>query len=290
VCFTRPVADIIRARSSWRSFDGARLAGDTRGKLETFMAGQTTGPFGGTCRFTLTAASGIDPEELKQPGTYGVIRGAAGFIVGAVKNGGRDMEEYGFLMEKIILRATDLGLGTCWLGGSFDRSAFSEAIGAGVDETVPAVSPVGYPAGKRRLLDSFIRWSAGSKKRKPWRDIFFYDAWNTGLTPEASGSYSGPLEMVRLAPSASNKQPWRVVMEKGHRAFHFHLERDPKYTKGLGRMGRADLQRIDMGIAFCHFELAAREMGCAGSWESQDPGLEPLNETTEYIASWIPVS
>ena len=33
----------------------------------------------------------------------------------------------------------------------------------------------------------------------------------------------------------------------------------------------ADLQRVDMGIAMCHFELAARERGLAGRWVVEQP-------------------
>ncbi len=35
----------------------------------------------------------------------------------------------------------------------------------------------------------------------------------------------------------------------------------------------ADLQRVDLGIAMCHFELVAREAGLDGGWVVADPGL-----------------
>jgi hypothetical protein len=49
----------------------------------------------------------------------------------------------------------------------------------------------------------------------------------------------------------------------------------------------ADLQRIDIGIAMCHFELSAMELGLQGQWVLADPGLQALPELTEYIVSWI---
>ena len=49
-------------------------------------------------------------------------------------------------MEKAILYATGLGLGSCWLGGTFRRSRFAERISARSDEIVPAVASLGYPA------------------------------------------------------------------------------------------------------------------------------------------------
>jgi len=33
----------------------------------------------------------------------------------------------------------------------------------------------------------------------------------------------------------------------------------------------ADLQRVDMGIAMCHFELAVREAGIEGRWVTDQP-------------------
>jgi hypothetical protein len=93
--------------------------------------------------------------------------------------------------------------------------------------------------------------------------------------------------MVRLGPSASNRQPWRIV--KGEGAWHLYLQRTPGYRDGATArlLKLADLQRIDMGIAMCHFELVARQAGLPGGWRIQDPGLEPIDEFTEYSVSWL---
>jgi hypothetical protein len=48
----------------------------------------------------------------------------------------------------------------------------------------------------------------------------------------------------------------------------------------------ADLQRVDMGIAMCHFELTARELGLGGRWVVDDPCIEKPDETSEYTTSW----
>ena len=49
----------------------------------------------------------------------------------------------------------------------------------------------------------------------------------------------------------------------------------------------ADLQRVDMGIAMCHFELVARERGLAGSWVVRDPGIPLPGKDTEYTVTWV---
>lgn len=97
--------------------------------------------------------------------------------------------------------------------------------------------------------------------------------------PEKAGVIEKALDAVRLAPSAVNKQPWRVVIS-GDKA-HFYEKRSDRYTQN----GR-DIQKIDMGIALCHFELAAAECGLDTVFEIKDPGIE-VPDKTEYIASYV---
>ena len=84
-------------------------------------------------------------------------------------------------MEKIILFATSIELGTCWLGGSFNKSTFSQKISAKQDEFVPAVAALGHIASKRRLFDKVIRWSAKATKREHWSKLYFQDTFETRL-------------------------------------------------------------------------------------------------------------
>nr|HPI72323.1 nitroreductase family protein [bacterium] len=117
--------------------------------------------------------------------------------------------------------------------------------------------------------------------------LFFHGDLATPLAEESAGAYAVPLQMLRLAPSASNKQPWRVVQQGA--CFHFYLQRSPGYHRNLSPLPSfiiADLQRVDMGIAMCHFQLTAEEMGLKGEWSVADPDIAKPNETVEYIASW----
>ncbi|MEW5817521.1 MAG: nitroreductase family protein, partial [Spirochaetota bacterium] len=96
-----------------------------------------------------------------------------------------------------------------------------------------------------------------------------------------AGDYAVPLECVRLSPSASNNQPWRVFKEKDRNTFHFYLKR----TKGYDKVNsEIQLQEIDMGIAMAHFELSARETGISGEWNTIEPAM--FFEDMEYIVSW----
>jgi hypothetical protein len=281
--FEKSIVELIKIRSSRRSYTSRPVEDEKQDALTRFFSG-IKGPFDVRTRFRLVDTSTWSSQSINALGTYGTIRGANLFIVGAVERAERDMEHFGYMFEQIILFATDLALGTCWVGGIFNRSGFAEKIGIREHEIVPAVSPVGHATGRRSLTDSVIRWSAGSKSRKPWGRLFFHETFNTQLADRAAGRYVTPLEMVRLGPSASNRQPWRILKEPGKNTFHFYLRR----SKGYDKLIRAvDLQRIDMGIAMCHFELTAAEMKLAGKWKIKDPRIGPLPERTEYMISWL---
>jgi nitroreductase len=285
--YSKPIAEIIQTRFSCRTYSERPLEEATRQRLSDFAASTPGGPFGTRPRFELVAASEGDRAALRGLGTYGFIRGATGFLIGATREAEGNMEDFGYLMEHIILFATDLGLGTCWLGGTYTKSSFAKKIAAQDGEIVAAVAAVGYIAERRRAVDPVIRRGADANRRYAWSQLFFDGAFGRPLAREVAGTYEIPLEMVRLAPSASNKQPWRIV--RLGNAWHFYLRR----SRGYGESGpvhfwtRADMQRIDLGIAMCHFEITAREIGLEGRWAVAEPSLARPDGLTQYIVSWI---
>jgi nitroreductase len=284
--YSKPVSEVIKQRFSCRSHQAIPIEVEKRQALEAHLAQIEKGPFGAPLRFKLVAAAEKDSAELKDLGTYGMIRDPGGFILGAVGAGDRNLEDFGYCMEESILLATDLDLGTCWLGGFFTRSTFAARMGLGGGEEMPAVTSVGHLPDKASFKDRIIRRLAGAHSRLPWETLFFERRFGASLSPEDAGGYAVPLEMVRLGPSASNKQPWRVI--EGDGAWHFYLQRTPGYGQGRLNFGvMSDLQRLDMGIALCHFELAAREAGLDGRWVLDEPNLEMPDDLVEYTTSWI---
>ncbi len=265
---------------SCRTYDGRVHDDGVKAQLTAFFRENTRGPFGNPLRVELIDLTEAERAELKSLGTYGVVKGASLFIAGAVRKGHRAMEDFGYGMERNVLFATSLGLGTCWLGGTLNRAGFARKIGLDEGELMPAISPVGYPAGKRSLTDRAFRFMAKSDRRKPWAELFFDGTPGTPLAKESTGVLGEVLEAVRIGPSASNRQPWRVVREGA--SFHFFLQRTPGYDKMLGEV---KLQDVDMGIALCHFELAARESGIPGGWKGSRPSFDP--EALEYVVSWV---
>lgn len=111
----------IRIRTSSRSYDKKPLEPEKRKQIEDQLSSNKKGPFGSTMRFQLFGFAEGGQGQTENLGTYGVIKGTPLFIVGAVMNTDKAMEDYGYCMEKNILVATSLGLETSWLAG-FDGS------------------------------------------------------------------------------------------------------------------------------------------------------------------------
>lgn len=278
--FGASITEIIKKRQSVRTYIAQPLTPEMKETLRGFVS-NLKGPFGGTVRFELIELDLALKESKAKLGTYGVIRGASTYIGAVVEKADRDLEDFGYSLEKAILYATSLGLGTCWLGGTFKKSEFSKAMEQKDYEILPCITPIGYPSSKKSLIDSAMRFAAGSKNRKSWDELFFSTDFSHGLPESDAGKYATPLEMLRLAPSASNKQPWRIVKDMSKT--HFYLQ----HTKGYAKMLAYDLQRVDMGIAMCHFELTAKELGIEGKWQISVPRNISTPQDTEYIVSWV---
>jgi nitroreductase len=279
--------EAINRRVSVRSYTDRPIEQDKKQEMINLLESTNEGPFRNMVSFTLIDFSELDKNEIRSLGTYGFISGAKLFIVSAVKDGfgamdsARALVDLGYCFERVILTATNLGLGTCWLGGTFKRANFAKRINASEDDIVPAISPIGYARDRRTIREMAVRRFANSDQRKPWEELFFDGDMNTPLSKESAGAYAVPLECVRLGPSASNNQPWRVVYQKQHGAFHFYLKRNWGYDKLNGKI---DLQLVDMGISMCHFELSAREKGLTGTWEVAKPDLGTGD--AEYMVTW----
>jgi hypothetical protein len=277
--FDKPITEIVKQRTSVRSYEPEALEEKVKEKLITFLK-EVKGPFNEGVRFKLVDSKSALNSDIKL-GTYGIIRGASSFAVSAVEKGDMYLEELGYRFEKFVLYVASLGLGTCWLGGTFKKGEFSKAVELKENEILPIVIPVGYPAKNKSLVEKLMRKVAGSNNRKPWEEIFFKGDFDKKLSMEEAGSYSEALEMLRLAPSASNKQPWRVVKDGNN--LHFYICHAKGYSTGLG----FDMQRIDIGIGMCHLDLALKESGMNGSWQKLNPNIKVPDETIEYEVSWV---
>lgn len=273
-----PIESTVKTRYSVRTFKNQPISSDTRAKIESCI-NTLSNPFAAAVTFRMleskTAGNG---EKL---GTYGMIKGAAEYFGATVSPGDLSLEGLGYEFEKLVLYTASIGLGTCWLGGTFTRSEFAKAMNVKESDIFPAISPIGYPADKKSLKEALVRKAVKADKRKKWEDLFFNKDFSSPLSPTDAGAYAFPLEMIRLAPSASNKQPWRIL--KDGNDYHFYKETAPGYSDRLG----FDVQSIDMGIAACHFHLAAMEKNLPGGFKVLPAPAIDLPENTGYVFSWI---
>lgn len=281
------ILPIIQQRYSCRDYASRPLSEETQQTITGYLHQLSVGPFRKSSRFGLVAATDQDRSALRGLGTYGFIKNPQAFVIGATIEGALSLEDFGYRMEQIVLYLTSLGLGTCWLGGTFTRSGFAQKIGAGRDEILPAVLSLGYPSPENPQALRLAHKAPVFRDRLAWETLFFDERINSPLSSKTSETFTTPLEMVRLAPSASNKQPWRIL-HQGNR-WHFYLQRTKGYRDlALGRFtGIADMQRIDMGIAMCHFELAVHASGLSGQWVIEDPQITKPDNQIHYIVSWV---
>ena len=262
--------DQIRKRRSVRTFDGVALRTEDAKSIAEF-AGRTENPYGIPIEWRLLDAKRF---WLSSP----VIVGTDLYLAGKMRRVPHAEEAFGYAFEQVVLFAESIGVGTTWIAGTMNREAFERAMELSEDEVMPCVSPLGYPAKKMSLRETLMRKGVRADGRLAFGEVFFDGGLDRPLTVGRAGDLAAAFEAVRLAPSAVNKQPWRVVLS-GEKA-HFYEKRSKGYAAGDW-----DLQKIDVGIALCHFELAAKELGRAVSFEIEDPGIGTEGDVV-YIASY----
>ena len=263
--------EAMKARRSVRTYSGQTLDDKVKAQLMDF-AENIENPFGIPVEFRV-----LDGKEhgLKCP----VVTGTDLYVGGKIRKGPDANLAFGYSFEAFILYAQSLGVGTVWLGGTMNRGAFEAAMELEPNEMMPCATPIGYAAETMSIREKMMRAGIKADQRKPLGELFFDGDFNTPLTAEKAGNLLQPLEMVRLAPSAVNRQPWRLLIQDGQ--VHFFLKRDV----GAGRDDKLDMQMVDMGIALCHFQLAARQCGINADFCRDD--YQHLSEKMEYIGSFV---
>jgi hypothetical protein len=155
---------------------------------------------------------------------------------------------------------------------------FEKEAGVGEGERMPCISPLGYPAKKRSVKESLMRKGVGADSRFPAENLFLDGVFDIPLAGQEKEEIADLIDLVRFAPSAVNKQPWRIVLKDGYA--HFYEKKDKGYTS----KDNWDIQKIDMGIAMCHFALGLEDTGKDINFKNSDPGIETTDKI-RYIAS-----
>ncbi len=264
--------DLVSSRRSVRTFDGQDINSDLLQQLKDY-AKEITNPYGIPVRFEF-----LDKESngLSSP----VLSGEK-LYVSAMMNPAENADvAYGYAFQDLLMKAHELGLGTVWIGGTMPREKFEKASGLSEGEIMPCMSPLGKEAAKMSIKEGLMRKGVKADWRYDFEQLFFLNSFETPLTESESiaRGINVMLKAVKLAPSAVNKQPWRVIV--GDNVAHFYEKKD----KGFDADGY-DLQKIDLGIALYNFEKQGKEEGKDMTFELANPRL-PVPEGTEYIASY----
>lgn len=258
--------EIMRRRRSVRTFDGRPLDAADREYLEA-CAARADNPFGVpvTLRLLDAKACGL---------TSPVIVGADSYLAAKVPRVPHFEIAFGYSFEKACLLALARGLGTVMLAASLNRAAFERAMEVREDEVMPAASPVGHPAGKMSIRENLMRRGIRADERLPFESLFFEGGFDRPL--DSGSPFAEALDLVRRAPSAANKQPWRAVADGD--SVHFYE------AKSMNDSPLGDIQKVDVGIALAHFDLALAEDGARVRFEFADPSIAAPGNT-HYIVT-----
>ena len=269
------ITEIIKNRYSCRTFIQTSLKPADKENLERFIIENCKGLEDETITFKIIEKN--DSEKQLQL-NYGMIQGHNTYVLGTSKSTIDSRVNYGYLLEKVVLKATDMGIATCWIG-YFDNSFFNEiSVEEGFE--IPAIIIAGYSKHKQPYLDKFVRFAINASKRTSWDKLFFDYKLKTPLNPEQVNKYSDSLEMVRLAPSSGNTQPWRLFFDEKENEFHFFKKSISKRYESRG------LHDIDIGIALSHFELMSLQSELSGRWLKHANGIVNSIDDLQYIRTW----
>lgn len=260
--------EVVMGRKSVRTYDGKKLTAEDQQSIKDCAAG-ITNPWDIKVDWVF-----MDAEEfgLSSP----VLSGDKMYVAGLVDNVPYADVAYGYSLEQLVLYAWSLGIGTVWIGGTMNRAHFESSAGLTEGRRMPCISPLGYPAARKSVKEVMMRKGVKADVRKPLSEIFFDGDLSTPL--EETGSIAEAMELVRWAPSAVNKQPWRIIRKDGR--YHFYL----KHDKGFISDEVGDMQKIDMGIALYHFVKGLEEAGMTPAVSMEDPAID-VPEDVEYIAT-----
>ena len=169
----------------------------------------------------------------KNHGLLSGVKNYVGLIDNPAKENGR--EKTGYYGELLILNMTALGLGSCWVGGSFDRRSCPFELGKGdvISCTVTFGNIDEDLSKKEKLIQKIIH-----RKSKSISDMLITDETSIPVW------LTDGMRAVERAPSAINRQPIKFSYKNG-------------VVTAIADKIDGDDCATELGIAKAHFEIAA---------------------------------
>ena len=231
--------------------------------------------------------------------TRQALEGAAGyneFLVGApqylVLLSGKAEQAYenaGYMMEDLVLKLEDMGLGSCWLTFT-DSKAVKDALGIDSPLEVAAIAAFGYPQKARKRMRfnilSMSNVDIGAKRhyfdpKRPVDEMVFLGGWGeTEGRDKYIGFYDDMLweafYCASLSPSYLNRQAYGFVISDGEVVL---VSRPDAYNTEIDG-------KLSLGVVMLHFAAAASAWAGKVTWKlGADAKQLPLPEGYSVVAS-----
>jgi nitroreductase len=264
---THSVARCILRRRSWRVYTEAQIEGAAIRTLD-HVAKLAPSVIGSGSARVMFVHEPREVSELTTALTAGLVGkgnlwlrsappAAYAVLIGDSARGAREADRFLYNVdtaiagELVVLAATDLGLGSCWMA-AVNAEAAAAYLRLGDDDRIPSVIALGHTGVRRKGSLLAAGWDrvtrvAVSSRRKPLESLCSLDRFDSGRTLPAidmatlasdqrslgdviealapTSSFGGVapderelrliLESMRLAPSADNGQTWRFVVIRG---------------------------------------------------------------------------
>jgi len=272
--------DLMRARRSCRSFQVRKLTSADHAELMETVRRHSEAPMLGT--------SPVRFEYIAAPLTVWPTVNGSEFLVAIVpKEYDRTaVIDVGRSLQKVVMDATRMGLGTCWIGPGADHDSITRDLGERFDpekDHIICVCAVGY---KSKYIPLFIRiFNAQFKRRVPLSELFFADAdFDKPLELDASPfkRFGRTFEICQWAPSSYNGQTTRgvaVMKQGGLERFDFYQTTESRYYAPVAA-----------GIWCANWELGCEALGIRGHavvLSAQERGADDEKTLFQYDLSWV---
>jgi len=228
---------LLAKRHSVRAYTEAPVEANILNKLKSLVTMVNTHEAG--AHFQIITD---DPDPFSSfDRNYGIFRNPRNYLACVMDMSFRDApERAGYFAEQFAIKATELGLGTCFIGGTFNSSKVNVQLRP--DWKLLFIVTFGYAADSERLGAKLMTKMVHIRKRTA--DSFFEG--NEKLLKEMKVRFpelSTGLEAIKCAPSSLNKQPVRIRVNDSDRLEIFSVSSNP------GNL-------IDLGIAKFNFAFA----------------------------------
>jgi nitroreductase len=281
--------DLMRARRSCRSFQTRKLtSADYKVLMESVQRHGAESKIG---------TSPVRFEYISAPLTVWPTVNASEFFVAIAPKGYDRLAviDVGRSLQKIVMDATRMGLGTCWIGPGADHASIMRDLGDRFDpekDHIICVCAVGY---KSRYIPLFIRiFNAQFYRRLPLSELFFADAGlEQPLVLDAPpfNRFGRNYEICGWAPSSYNGQTTRGVAVTAQNGAGIadtpHLERFDFYAVTESRY----YAPVAVGIWCANWELGCEALGIRGHFavlSDEERGIQDKkDQLPKYDISWV---